>query len=108
MVDDGDEAGSEASHVRGSVKGQDSISMTNPGELMSQVAVGREDFDGVAAGVRDEEMAGVIHIQSRRPREVPNEHLHVPRHEMDLKDTVAVEVGDVEALSCKNKKNSRN
>lgn len=78
--------------------------MTKRAELMSQGAVGREDVEGVGSRVRDEEMSSVVHVQSRRPREVPNEHPHVARHEMDLEDTAAVEVGDIESLACKDKK----
>lgn len=77
--------------------------MTNLGQLMSQVAVGREDLDRVAAGVRDEKMASVVHVQSGRSREVLDEHAGIPRHQMDLKDAVAIEVGDVEMLACNKK-----
>lgn len=103
MVDDGDESGSESSDIRWSVQGQGSISMTNLGDLMSQLTVGREDLDGVAAGVRDEKMASVVHVQSRRSREILDEHPYFSRHQMDLKDAVTVEVGDIEILACKDK-----
>lgn len=107
VVDDGDEAGSESSHVRGLVQGQDSMSMTKSVELMSQGAVGPVDRDRAASRVRDEEMSGVVHVESRRPREVLNEHRHLARHEVDLEDTVAVEVRHIESLTCKDKKTER-
>lgn len=107
VVDDGDEAGSKSSHVCGLVQGYDSISTTKRVELMSQGSVGHEDLDRVASSVRNEEMSSVVHVQSRRPREVPNEHFHVSRHDIDLEDTVVVEVGDIESLTCKNKTTNR-
>jgi hypothetical protein len=107
VVDDGNEAGSESSHVRGSVQGFPSISMAKLVELMSQGSVGREDLDRVASRVRDEEVSSVVDVQSRRPREASNEDLHVARHDMDSEDTAEVEVGDIETLACKNKRTNR-